>query len=201
MERLTEAADGDPRETQEWLESMQAVLSYEGRARTHYLLDQLLQQDRLAQGNYVAATTTEYVNTITAQEQPAFPGDQQIEARLDAILRWNAMALVLRAGKHSDVGGHIATYASATTLYETGFRHFFRAATDDFGGDMVYIQGHSSPGIYARAFLEGRLSQEQMDRFRREVGGGGLPSYPHPRAMPEFWQFPTVSMGLGPLLA
>jgi pyruvate dehydrogenase E1 component len=201
MDRLTEAADADPQETQEWLESMASVLAQEGRGRTHYLLDQLLEQDQLGSGNYMAATTSAYVNTIGTREQAPFPGSEQIEARLDAYLRWNAMALILRAGKHSGVGGHIATYASAVTLYETGFRHFFRAATEDFGGDMLYIQGHSSPGIYARAYMEGRLSEAQMDRFRREVAGGGLASYPHPRTMPEFWQFPTVSMGLGPLMA
>ena len=200
MDNLVRESDLDPQETQEWLESMRAVLAHEGRDRAYYLLDQLIQQDRLTQGRYVAPATTPYVNTVDVASQPEFPGDVGLELRLDAYLRWNAMALILRAGKHSDVGGHIATYASATTLYETGFRHFFRAATPEFLGDMVYIQGHSSPGIYARAYMEGRLTEDDMDRFRRETLGG-LSSYPHPRTMPQFWQFPTVSMGLGPLMA
>ncbi len=200
MNDLASADDIDPQETREWLDAMRAVVIHEGRDRAHYLLDQLIEQDHAAAGRYAAPRTTPYVNTVRVADQPAFPGDVNIELRLDAYLRWNAMALVLRAGKHSGVGGHIATYASATTLYETGYRHFFRAATPDFLGDMLYIQGHSSPGIYARAYLEGRLSEQQMDRFRREIGGG-LASYPHPRTMPDFWQFPTVSMGLGPLMA
>lgn len=201
MDTPIDSTDADPQETQEWLDAMQAVLAHEGRPRTHYLLDQLIQQDRADNGRYAAPGVTPYVNTISAACQPAFPGDIGIEQRLDAYLRWNAMAMVLRAGKTSGVGGHIATYASATTLYETGYLHFFRAATPDFLGDLLYIQGHSAPGIYARAYLEGRISEAQLDGFRREIGGGGLASYPHPRTMPAFWQFPTVSMGLGPLMA
>ena len=200
MDRIPDHVDMDPQETQEWLDAMSGVLANEGRGRTHFLIDRLLAQDRDTRGAYVAALTTPYVNTIDVDQQPAFPGDVAKELALDAYLRWNAMALVLRAGKSSGVGGHIATYASATTLYEVGFRHFFRAATDTFGGDMVYIQGHSSPGIYARAFLEGRIDEARMDLFRQETRGG-LASYPHPRTMPGFWQFPTVSMGLGPLMA
>jgi pyruvate dehydrogenase E1 component len=200
MDDRAEGADVDPQETEEWLESMQGVLEYEGRQRTHFLLDRLIEQDGQGYGHYVPAATTPYVNTIGLVEQGKFPGDVAMELRLDAFLRWNAMAMVLRAGKHSGVGGHIATYASATTLYETGFRHFFRAATPEFLGDLVYIQGHSSPGIYARAFMEGRFSAADLDLFRREISGG-LASYPHPRTMPRFWQFPTVSMGLGPLTA
>lgn len=201
MDTPIEPSDADPQETQEWLEAMQAVLAHEGRPRTHYLLDQLIGQDRAGNGGYAAPNSTPYVNTLSPAEQGVFPGDMGIELRLDAYLRWNAMAMVLRAGKTSGVGGHIATYASATTLYETGYRHFFRAASPDFAGDMLYIQGHSAPGIYARAYLEGRISEAELDRFRRETGGGGLASYPHPRTMPGFWQFPTVSMGLGPLMA
>ncbi|MFY2642898.1 pyruvate dehydrogenase (acetyl-transferring), homodimeric type [Achromobacter insuavis] len=201
MEPEIDCVDIDPEETSEWLDAMQAVLAHEGLPRTHYLLDRLIDQDRARSGGYAAAGVTPYVNTIGLPAQAPFPGDTRIEARLDAYLRWNAMAMVLRAGKHSGVGGHIATYASATTLYETGYRHFFRAATPDYLGDMLYIQGHSAPGIYARAYLEGRLSEAELDRFRREIGGGGLASYPHPRTMPGFWQFPTVSMGLGPLMA
>lgn len=201
MEPEIDCVDIDPEETSEWLDAMQAVLAHEGLPRTHYLLDRLIDQDRDRSGGYATAGVTPYVNTIGLPAQAPFPGDTRIEARLDAYLRWNAMAMVLRAGKHSGVGGHIATYASATTLYETGYRHFFRAATPDYLGDMLYIQGHSAPGIYARAYLEGRLSEAELDRFRREIGGGGLASYPHPRTMPGFWQFPTVSMGLGPLMA
>ena len=201
MEPEIDCVDIDPEETSEWLDAMQAVLAHEGLPRTHYLLDRLIDQDRDRSGGYDTAGVTPYVNTIGLPAQAPFPGDTRIEARLDAYLRWNAMAMVLRAGKHSGVGGHIATYASATTLYETGYRHFFRAATPDYLGDMLYIQGHSAPGIYARAYLEGRLSEAELDRFRREIGGGGLASYPHPRTMPGFWQFPTVSMGLGPLMA
>ncbi len=201
MEPEIDCVDIDPEETSEWLDAMQAVLAHEGLPRTHYLLDRLIDQDRERSGGYATAGVTPYVNTIGLPAQAPFPGDTRIEARLDAYLRWNAMAMVLRAGKHSGVGGHIATYASATTLYETGYRHFFRAATPDYLGDMLYIQGHSAPGIYARAYLEGRLSEAELDRFRREIGGGGLASYPHPRTMPGFWQFPTVSMGLGPLMA
>ncbi len=201
METEIDPIDADPQETREWLEAMQAVLAHEGLARTHYLLDQLINQDRARLGGYTAPGATPYVNSIGPAAQAPFPGDVGIESRLDAYLRWNAMAMVLRAGKTSGVGGHIATYASATTLYETGFRHFFRAATPDYLGDMLYIQGHSAPGIYARAYLEGRISEAELDRFRREIGGGGLASYPHPRTMPDFWQFPTVSMGLGPLMA
>ena len=200
MDRAPDHIDRDPQETQEWLDAMSGVLAHEGRGRTHFLIDRLLDQDKTTRGGYLAAITTPYVNTIDASQQAPFPGDVDKELALDSYLRWNAMALVVRAGKHSGVGGHIATYASATTLYEIGFRHFFRAATDTFGGDMVFIQGHSSPGIYARAFMEGRLSEERMDLFRQETRGG-LASYPHPRTMPDFWQFPTVSMGLGPLMA
>ena len=201
MDMPLEPTDLDPQETREWLDAMQAVVAHEGRPRAHYLLDQLIDQDRAGAGRYAAPNTTPYINTIPVSAQDAFPGDTSLELRLDAYLRWNAMAMVLRAGKTSGVGGHIATYASATTLYETGYRHFFRAATPEFLGDMLYIQGHSAPGIYARAYLEGRLSEDELDRFRREIGGGGLASYPHPRTMPGFWQFPTVSMGLGPLMA
>ncbi|MGJ7530351.1 pyruvate dehydrogenase (acetyl-transferring), homodimeric type [Variovorax sp. GB1P17] len=200
MDNTLRVGDPDPQETQEWMESMQAVLAHEGRPRMHFLLDCLINQDRAESGGYISPGTTPYINTIAKAGQVAFPGDVDLELRLDAYLRWNAMALVLRAGKHSGVGGHIATYASATTLYETGYRHFFRAASPGFLGDMVYIQGHSSPGIYARAYMEGRFTEAQMDLFRREISGGPA-SYPHPRTMPGFWQFPTVSMGLGPLMA
>lgn len=193
--------DIDPQETREWLEALEAVVAVEGRPRAHYLIDQLVDFDVEQHGSLHDKVTTAYVNTIPKRAQPAYPGDLGVERRLNAYIRWNAMVMVLRAGKHSNVGGHIATYQSAAVLYDVGFNHFFRGRTDSFGGDMVYIQGHSAPGIYGRAYLEGRITEKQLDNFRREAGRDGLSSYPHPRLMPDFWQFPTVSMGLGPLTA
>ncbi|AZF53894.1 Pyruvate dehydrogenase E1 component [Pseudomonas sp. R4-34-07] len=193
--------DNDPQETREWLDSIESVLSAEGRPRAHYLIDQLLDFDVARHGDFYGRVTTPYVNTIAVDRQVPYPGNLDIERRTNAFIRWNAMAMVLRAGKHSGVGGHIATYASAAVLYDVGFDHFFRGRTDTFDGDLVYIQGHSSPGIYGRAYLEGRINEAQLDNFRREAGGEGLSSYPHPRLMPDFWQFPTVSMGLGPITA
>ncbi|HWH89966.1 MAG TPA: pyruvate dehydrogenase (acetyl-transferring), homodimeric type [Pseudomonas sp.] len=193
--------DEDPQETREWLESIESVASVEGRPRAHYLIDQMLDFDANRHGDFYGRVTTPYVNTIPVNRQQPYPGDLAVERRINAYIRWNALAMVLRAGKHSNVGGHIASYASAAVLYDVGFEHFFRGRTAQFAGDMVYIQGHSSPGIYARAYLEGRLSEEQLDNFRRETDRDGLSSYPHPRLMPEFWQFPTVSMGLGPITA
>jgi pyruvate dehydrogenase E1 component len=193
--------DTDPQETQEWREALQAVTQVAGRPRAHYLLDQLSDQDVAHHGDLHARAWTAYVNSIPVERQPAYPGDLAIERRLNAMIRWNAMVMVLRAGKHSNVGGHIATYQSAAVLYDVGFDHFFRGRTDTFDGDMIYIQGHSAPGIYGRAFVEGRIAPERMDNFRRESDRDGLSSYPHPRLMPDFWQFPTVSMGLGPLTA
>ena len=193
--------DEDPQETREWLESIESVLSVEGRPRAHYLIDQLLDFDVAQHGDFYGRVTTPYVNTVAVDRQQPYPGDLAVERRINAYIRWNALAMVLRAGKHSNVGGHIASYASAAVLYDVGFEHFFRGRTEQFGGDMVYIQGHSSPGIYGRAYLEGRLSEEQLDNFRRETDRDGVSSYPHPRLMPDFWQFPTVSMGLGPITA
>ncbi|UVK96963.1 pyruvate dehydrogenase (acetyl-transferring), homodimeric type [Pseudomonas sp. B21-048] len=193
--------DEDPQETREWLESIESVASVEGRPRAHYLIDQMLDFDANRHGNFYGRVTTPYVNTIAVDRQQPYPGDLTIEHRINAYIRWNALAMVLRAGKHSNVGGHIASYASAAILYDVGFEHFFRGRTEQFGGDMVYIQGHSSPGIYGRAYLEGRLSEDQLDNFRRETDRDGVSSYPHPRLMPDFWQFPTVSMGLGPITA
>jgi pyruvate dehydrogenase E1 component len=161
----------------------------------------MAEADQRKHGDFFSMVTTPYVNTIPAYKQPTYPGDLAAEARINAFIRWNAMAMVLRAGKHSNVGGHIATYQSAAVLYDVGFTHFFRGRTDDFAGDMVYIQGHSAPGIYGRAYLEGRIDEELLDNFRRESARRGLSSYPHPRLMPDFWQYPTVSMGLGPLTA
>ena len=149
-----------------------------------------------------AMVTTDYINTIPPEQEPWFPGDEDIERRIRAYIRWNAMAMVDRANHRFDgLGGHLSTFASAAALYDVGFNHFFRGKGDGGFGDQIFIQGHAAPGIYARAFLEGRLTEEQLDRFRREVFGGGLPSYPHPRRLPDFWEFPTVSMGLGPLNA
>ncbi len=193
--------DTDPQETQEWRESLEAVIHAAGRPRAHYLMDQLTELDTARHGDLHGRVWTAYTNTIPAERQPAYPGDLGIERRLNAMIRWNAMVMVLRAGKHSNVGGHIATYQSAAVLYDVGFDHFFRGRTDTFDGDMIYIQGHSAPGIYGRAFVEGRIAPERMDNFRRESDRDGLSSYPHPRLMPDFWQFPTVSMGLGPLTA
>ena len=196
------APDSDPVETQEWLDSVESVIDLEGRARAAYLLDRVV--DR-AQDLYVpvgAGLSTPYVNTIPVEDEVPMPGDPELERLATALVRWNAIAIVLQANAEStELGGHIASYQSAETLYEVGFNHFWRARSDDHLGDLVYIQGHSSPGIYARAFLEGRLSEDELRRFRQEVGGGGLSSYPHPWLMPTFWQFPTVSMGLGPLMA
>ncbi len=193
--------DVDPLETREWLEALEAVTTVEGRSRAHYLIDRLTDFDASRHGDMHGRVTSAYVNTIGKDPQPAYPGDIGIEQRLNAYIRWNAMVMVLRAGKQSNVGGHIATYQSAAVLYDVGFNHFFRGRTETFGGDMVYIQGHSAPGIYGRAYLEGRITEAQLDNFRREAGRVGLSSYPHPRLMPDFWQFPTVSMGLGPLTA
>jgi pyruvate dehydrogenase E1 component len=151
--------------------------------------------------NIPYSATTEYINTIPAEQQPPYPGDPDMEIKLHSYIRWNAMAMVVRANKDTNVGGHIASFASAAALYDVGFSHFWHAPSDAHDGDMIYFQGHSVPGVYARAFMLGRLTEDQMDNFRQEVGGKGISSYPHPWLMPDFWQFPTVSMGLGPLCA
>ncbi len=195
--------DNDPVETREWLESLQAVVASQGPERAEFLLSALRDW---ATGKGIAApfnANTPYVNTIHVSQQPPYPGDRAIERRLKSYMRWNAMALVVRANRRSaGIGGHISTFASAATLLQVGLNHFFRANTPERTGDQIYFQGHSAPGIYARAYLEGRLSTNQMHNFRRELAeGGGLSSYPHPWLMPEFWEFPTVSMGLGPLSA
>ena len=194
--------DTDPVETQEWLDSFDAIVDARGRARARYLLMKLLERARTKQVDFPAAVSTPYVNTIPADAEPWFPGDEYQERRIRAYIRWNAAAMVVRANTRTEgIGGHLSTYASSAALYEVGFNHFFRGKGDGGFGDQVFIQGHASPGIYARAFLEGRLTEAQLDNFRHEVGGDGLPSYPHPRAMPDFWEFPTVSMGLGPITA
>jgi pyruvate dehydrogenase E1 component len=190
-------------ETREWLESLDYVLQTSGVARAAQLLRQLDAHARQTGARLPFSANTPYVNTIPATQQPPYPGNQQIERRIKSLVRWNALSMVVRANKLSDgIGGHISTFASAATLYEVGFNHFFRGRTEQQDPDLVYFQGHASPGIYARAFLEGRLSVQQLEHFRRETAeGGGLSSYPHPWLMPDFWQFPTVSMGLGPIMA
>src|SRR5215831_12084086 len=194
--------DIDTQETAEWLESLDAVIDVKGKARANYLLARLMERARDKGVAVPAMVTTDYINTIPPEQEPWFPGDEDIERRIRAFIRWNALAMVDRANHRFDgLGGHLSTYASAASLYEVGFNHFFRGKGDGGFGDQVFIQGHAAPGIYARAFLEGRLTEEQLDHFRRETGGRGLPSYPHPRRLPEFWEFPTVSMGLGPLNA
>ncbi|URX61691.1 pyruvate dehydrogenase (acetyl-transferring), homodimeric type [Luteibacter anthropi] len=201
MTHLDAQPDLDPEETREWLEALEAVTAADGRPRAHYLMDRLGTADAQRFGDMHGRVTTDYINTIRPERQPAYPGDLAIERRLNGFVRWNAMVMVLRAGRHSNVGGHIATYQSAAVLYDVGFEHFFRGRTDSFDGDMVFIQGHSAPGIYGRAYVEGRIEEPVMENFRRETDRDGLSSYPHPRLMPGFWQFPTVSMGLGPLMA
>jgi len=192
--------DIDQQETQEWLESLDSVLENAGTERAHFLLETMVDKARRSGAYLPYNATTGYVNTIPVHLQQKLPGDPTMERKIRALIRWNAIMTVLRANEKSPgVGGHIASFQSAATLYDVGLNHFFRAANESFGGDCVYFQGHSSPGIYARAFLEGRLSEEELSNFRMETGGNGLPSYPHPWLMPDFWQFPTVSMGLGPL--
>src|SRR5579871_4144168 len=198
----TTPADLDPIETREWLASIDSVLRTEGPQRAHYLLERLIDHTRRAGGYLPFRPNTAYVNTIAVGQEPAYPGDRALERRIEAYIRWNAVAMVVQANrKSSEYGGHISTYASSATLYEVGFNHFWRAPSAHHPGDLIYIQGHSSPGIYARAYLEGRLTEEQLRYFRQEVAGKGLSSYPHPWLMPDFWQFPTVSMGLGPMMA
>lgn len=194
-------ADADPQETQEWIESLDAVAASAGPLRAAFLLRKLLKRARML-GLGIEPIQTPYINTISPEQEPPFPGDEAMEKRIRRIVRWNAMAMVSRANKHyPGIGGHLSTYASAAALYEVGFNHFFRGKNHPGGGDQVFIQGHAAPGIYSRAFLEGRLSEAQLEAFRRETTGIGLSSYPHPRRMPTFWEFPTVSMGLGPLNA
>ena len=194
--------DPDPTETREWVESIKAVIDVQGPERAHQLLEGMVELTRRAGAHLPFAPTTDYINTIPARLEPKFPGDAQMEWRIRSMIRWNAMAMVVRANrKPGDLGGHIASFASSATLYDVGFNHFWRAPSENHPGDLLYIQGHSSPGIYARAFLEGRISESQLDHFRMEVDGKGISSYPHPWLMPDFWQTPTVSMGLGPLAA
>jgi pyruvate dehydrogenase E1 component len=194
--------DTDPTETREWVDALEGVIEVEGAERAHYLLERVLDGARRKGAPVPYSANTPYLNTIPPEKEERHPGDRAIEHRIRSFIRWNALAIVLRANKHSsELGGHIASFQSAATLYDVGFMHFWHAPSANHGGDLVYIQGHSSPGIYARAFLEGRFTEEQLLNFRQEVDGKGIASYPHPWLMPDFWQFPTVSMGLGPLMA
>ncbi|MGD0594011.1 MAG: pyruvate dehydrogenase (acetyl-transferring), homodimeric type [Acidimicrobiales bacterium] len=194
--------DIDPEETTEWLDSFDSIVEQSGRDRARFLLMKLLERARASQIGFPATVSTPYVNTIPAAQEPWFPGDEHLERRIRAYIRWNAAVMVTRANsKDPGIGGHLSTYAGSAALYEVGFNHFFRGKANGLAGDQVYFQGHGSPGIYARAFVEGRLDEEALDNFRFEAAGHGLSSYPHPRLMPDFWEFPTVSMGLGPLAA
>ena len=194
--------DIDPLETNEWMESLSAVIEKDGNQRAHYLIKELINKAYMQGANIPFTQNTPYINTIPINEEKKSNGDQNVERRIRSLIRWNSAAMVVRANKKfPELGGHIGTFASAATLYDVGMNHFWRAKNNKFGGDLIYFQGHSAPGMYARAFLEGRLNEKQLDSFRQEVNPGGLSSYPHPWLMPKFWQFPTVSMGLGPMLA
>jgi len=201
-QQLTErSVDLDPRETAEWLEALDQIVEEAGSDRVNFLLDKLTERARDNGVTVPIRTTTDYINTITVDEEVPFPGDRALERRIKSLTRWNAMAMVSHQNKYDDgIGGHISTYSSLATLLEVGFNHFFRGSYGDQPGDLIYFQGHASPGVYARAFLEGRLTEEHLNNFRHELREGpGLSSYPHPWLMKDFWQFPTVSMGLGPI--
>ncbi len=202
MNAVMHPEDIDSLETHEWIEALEAVIEHEGIERAHFLLEQMIDKARRRGANLPYSANTAYVNTIPQHLEEPLAGDQAIERRIRSYIRWNAAAMVVRANrKSSELGGHIASFASAATLYDVGFNHFWQAPTPEHGGDMIFFQGHSAPGMYARAYLEGRLHEEQLEKFRQEVDGGGLSSYPHPWLMPDFWQFPTVSMGLGPIMS
>ena len=199
---ISDGNDIDPVETKEWIESLSSVLETDGSKRAQFLIKKLIEHSYRQGSDLVLSRNTPYINTISPEKETKSPGDQNLERRIRSLIRWNAAAMVVRANKKfPELGGHIGTFASAATLYDVGMNHFWRAKNNKFGGDLVYFQGHSAPGMYARAFLEGRLTEKQLDNFRQEVKPGGLSSYPHPWLMPNFWQFPTVSMGLGPMLA
>ncbi|WP_404360703.1 pyruvate dehydrogenase (acetyl-transferring), homodimeric type [Methylotuvimicrobium sp. KM1] len=198
---VVEQEDVDPTETQEWIDALKAVMEIEGETRAQFLIEKLVAVARQSGSDIPFSATTDYINTIPVDQQIQFPGNTTIEQKIRSYVRWNAMMMVLRANRNTNVGGHIASFASAATLYDVGQNHFWRATSEQHDGDLLFVQGHSAPGDYARAFLLGRLTEEQMDNFRQEVDGNGLSSYPHPWLMPQFWQFPTVSMGLGPIMA
>ena len=194
--------DKDKEETREWLDSFDAVVEYEGTEKARYLIDKIAEHAALKGINIPFYSTTPYENTILPEKSEKMPGDTIVARNVAAYVRWNAMAMVVKANKDfSGIGGHLSSYSSSAILYEVGFDYFFKGPEAEYGPDMVFFQGHSSPGIYARAFIEGRLTEDELKHFRREAKEKGLSSYPHPWLMPEFWQFPTVSMGLGPILA
>ncbi len=200
MDTQNNSVDHDPQETKEWLDALHSLIETEGSERAHYIIEQLIDSVRRSGVNLPHSSNTAYVNTIPTHLEQKIPGDVSMDHRIRTFIRWNAAAMVVRANRKStELGGHIASFASASTLYDTGFNYFFNAGSHEHAGDLVFFQGHSAPGIYARAYLEGRLSEEQLNNFRQEVDGNGLSSYPHPWLMPDFWQFPTVSMGLGPI--
>ena len=199
---MTDFVDNDPQETQEWLDALESMIEAEDDGKAHHVLEKLIDLARRSGVNLPYSSNTAYVNTIPVDQQERIPGDQAMEQRLRAYIRWNAMAMVVKANlKPGAVGGHIASFASSATMYDVGFNHFFKGDNNGNGADLVFFQGHIAPGIYARSFLEGRLTEDQLDNFRFEADGKGLSSYPHPWLMPDYWQFPTVSMGLGPILA
>ena len=199
---LVKNKDIDPLETKDWLDSISAVLQRDGKHRAQFLIKELIEHSYKEGSDLVLSRNTPYINTISPEEEKKSPGDQNLERNLRSIIRWNAAAMVVRANKRDpSLGGHIGTFASAATLYDVGMNHFWRAKNNKFGGDLIYFQGHCAPGIYARAFLEGRINEKQLNNFRQEVNPGGLSSYPHPWLMPDFWQFPVVSMGLGAMMA
>src|SRR5258705_4390595 len=194
--------DYDPGETKQWVDSLKAVIANVGPERARYLLGKLRKEPLRAGAMPSFLATTPYRNTIPPQAEAKSPGNRELEHKIRSAIRWNAVAIILRANKESsELGGHIASFQSSALLYDVGFQHFWHAPSQGHGGDLIYVQGHVSPGIYARAFIEGRLTEQQLQNFRQESEGKGIPSYPHPWLMPEFWQFPTVSMGLGPLMA
>ncbi|MGO9222058.1 MAG: pyruvate dehydrogenase (acetyl-transferring), homodimeric type, partial [Streptosporangiaceae bacterium] len=195
--------DLDPAETREWVDALDSVMAFEGSDRAFFLLDEVISEARRKGAPVPYSATTSYLNTIPPDSEDRLsPRELALDHRIRSLIRWNALAIVLRANKESsELGGHIASFQSAATLYDVGFQHFFHAPDDQHGGDLLFIQGHSSPGIYARSFVEGRFTEDQLKKFRMEVDGGGLASYPHPWLMPEYWQMPTVSMGLGPIMA
>ncbi len=193
--------DQDPQETQEWIDALEAVVSFEGSEKAQHLIATLIEKARVHGIDMPYSANTPYINTISEEQQVNYPGNEELETKIRAILRWNAMAIVSGANKNTSVGGHIASYASSCTLYEVGMNHFFKGPKHELGADLIFFQGHTAPGMYARSFMEGRLTEEQLRNYRQEVDGNGLSSYPHPWLMSDYWQFPTVSMGLGPLMA
>src|SRR5262249_4791105 len=202
MTDIPKLEDLDPVETQEWLESIDSVLKTHGAERAHFILEKLIDYTRRSGAYLPFKPNTAYVNSIPTGREPEYPGNRALERRIEAYIRWNALAMVVQANRiSSEYGGHLSSYAPSPTLYEVGFNHFLRAPPPGHPGGLLFLLGRSSPGIYARAYLEGRLTEDQLKHFRQEVGGHGLSSYPHPWLMPDFWQFPTVSMGLGAMQA